>query len=117
MGRSTPALSVRERSLALRRTAAVTLWGVLLPLGIFGTLGRFLLLLAYEHAPATLVMPFLYAQIAFAVLGGRWVFAYAPDAVWLAGIALIAVSGAAGTWLAAREKCGLDALAAQPPAP
>lgn len=96
---------------------APAFWGVLLLLGVFGTLGHFLLLLAYEHAPATQVMPFLYAQIAFAVLAGWWVFAHAPDAVSLAGIALIAVSGAAGTWLAAREKHDLDALAAQPPAP
>ena len=95
---------------------APALRGVLL-LGIFGTLGHFLLLLAYVHTPATQVMPFLYAQIAFAVLGGWWVFAHAPDAVSLAGIVLIAVSGAAGTWLAAREKRDLDALAAQPPAP
>ena len=96
---------------------APALWGALLLLGVFATLGHFLLILAYQRVPATTVMPFLYLQIAFAVLAGWLVFAHAPDRWSLSGIALIAVSGAAGTWLAAREKHDLEALAAQPPTP
>ena len=93
---------------------APALWGVLLLLGVFSTLGHFLLILAYQRAPATTVMPFLYVQIAFAVFGGWLVFSHVPDgASWL-GIALIAASGAAGTWMAAREKRDAVALAAQP---
>ena len=49
--------------------------------------------------------------------GGWLVLAHAPDlALWL-GIALIAVSGAVGTWLAGREERDAPALAVQPPAP
>ena len=94
---------------------APSTWGLLLLLGVFGTVGHFLLILAYQRAPATTVMPFLYAQIAFAVFGGWLVFAHAPDAASWLGIALIAVSGAAGTWLAAREKHDAATLAALAP--
>ena len=89
-------------------------WGLLLLLGVFSTVGHFLLILAYQRVPATTVMPFLYAQIAFAVFGGWLVFAHVPDAASWLGIALIAASGATGTWLAAREKRDAVALAALP---
>ena len=93
---------------------APSTWGLLLLLGVLGTVGHFLLILAYQRAPATTVMPFLYTQIAFAVLGGWLVFAHVPDAASWLGIALIAVSGATGTWLAAREKRAAVALAVLP---
>jgi drug/metabolite transporter (DMT)-like permease len=93
------------------------LWAVLLLLGVFSTLGHFLLIVAYQRAPTTTVTPFLYVQIGFAVLGGWLVFSQRPDRWSLSGIALIAVSGAVGTWLAAREKHDTEALAAQPVTP
>ncbi len=91
-------------------------WALLLLLGVFATLGHFLLIVAYQRAPATTVTPFLYAQIGFALLGGWLVFAHEPDRWSFVGIALIAVSGATGTWLAAREKRRAEeqAQAAQP---
>lgn len=79
-------------------------WAVLLLLGVFATLGHFLLIVAYQRATASTVTPFLYVQIGFAVLGGWLVFAHRPDRSSLLGIALIAASGALGTWLAARQK-------------
>ena len=93
------------------------LWGLLALLGVFGTLGHFLLILAYQRAPASTVTPFLYTQLGFAVFGGWLVFSHEPDRWSFLGIALIAVSGATGTWLAAREKHEDEALAAQPPTP
>ncbi|MEO6362820.1 MAG: DMT family transporter [Caldimonas sp.] len=79
-------------------------WALLCLMGLMGTVGHFVLILAYQRAPASTLTPYLYAQIAFAMLGGWLVFAQVPDAVSLAGMALIAVCGAAGAWLTVRER-------------
>ncbi len=73
-------------------------------MGLMGTVGHFFLILAYQRAPASTLTPYLYAQIAFAMLGGWLVFSHVPDAVSLFGMALIAVCGAAGAWLTVRER-------------
>ena len=80
-------------------------WWMLLGLmGLLGTVGHFLLILAYQRAPASTLTPYLYAQIAFAMLGGWLLFGQVPDGVSLIGIAMIAVCGAAGAWLTVRER-------------
>lgn len=79
------------------------LWAGLLLMGLMGTVGHFLLILAYARAPASTLTPYLYAQIGFAMLGGWLVFSHVPDGWSMAGIALIATCGAAGGWLTARE--------------
>lgn len=69
------------------------LW-LLLAIGVVGTLGHWLLVLAFGMAPASTLMPFMYTQIAAAALGGWLVFRQLPDAwAWL-GMAVIAVCGA-----------------------
>lgn len=78
-------------------------WVSLLLMGLMATVGHFLLILAYTNAPASWITPYLYAQIAFAVLGGWLVFSHLPDRLSVAGIALIAVCGIAGGWLTVRE--------------
>ena len=76
-----------------------TVWLKLLLLGVFSSLGHYLLILAYGRArPATLT-PYLYSQIAFATLSGWLVFDHAPDAWSVAGICVIAACGVLGTWL------------------
>ena len=79
-------------------------WALLCLMGFMGTVGHFLLILAYQRAPASTLTPYLYAQIAFAMLGGWLLFSHVPDAVSLAGMALIAVCGATGAWLTVRER-------------
>lgn len=79
-------------------------WLMLVLLGAFSSLGHYLLILAYGRASPATLTPYLYAQIAFAVLAGWLVFAHKPDAWAVVGIALIAGSGVLGTWLADREK-------------
>ena len=78
-------------------------WAGLLLMGIMGTVGHFLLILAYGRAPAATLTPFLYAQIGFAMLGGWLVFSHVPDRWSMIGIVMIAICGAAGAWLAVRE--------------
>lgn len=83
-----------------------SVWALLLLIGAFGTLGHFLLILAYARAPIAVLTPYLYLQIGFSTLGGWLIFSHMPDAWALAGIALVSASGALGTWLTAREQRG-----------
>ena len=73
--------------------------GMLLLVGALGTVGHYLLILAYKRSPASNLTPYLYAQIVFAMLGGWLVFSQVPDNWALAGIAVIAVCGVAGALL------------------
>jgi drug/metabolite transporter (DMT)-like permease len=79
-------------------------WALLCLMGFMGTVGHFLLILAYQRAPASTLTPYLYAQIGFAMFGGWLMFAQVPDAASMVGIALIAVCGATGAWLTVRER-------------
>lgn len=79
-------------------------WALLCLMGAAGTVGHFMLILAYQRAPASTLTPYLYAQIAFALLGGVLVFGQMPDGFSLLGIGLIALCGAAGAWLTVHER-------------
>lgn len=79
-------------------------WALLCLMGFMGTVGHFILILAFQRAPASTLTPYLYAQIGFAMLGGWIVFSRVPDLVSLAGISMIAVCGAAGAWLTVKER-------------
>lgn len=80
-----------------------TLWAGLCLMGLMGTVGHFMMILAYARAPVSTLTPFLYAQIGFAMLGGWLAFSHVPDHLSTLGIGMIAVCGAAGAWLAVRE--------------
>lgn len=71
--------------------------------GLMGTVGHFLLILAYGRAPASTLSPYLYTQIGFAMLAGWLVFDHIPGALEWTGIGLIGVCGALAGWLSARE--------------
>lgn len=81
----------------------VALWGWLMFMGLMGTVGQFLLILAYQRVPSATLTPYFYGQIGFAMLGGWIAFSHVPDGWSLAGMGLIALCGAAGAWLAIRE--------------
>lgn len=83
--------------------ASWTAWVALAFMGGAATIGHFLLILAYARTPAATLMPYLYAQIGFAMLGGWLVFSHVPDGWSLLGMALVAACGAAGAWLTVRE--------------
>jgi drug/metabolite transporter (DMT)-like permease len=79
------------------------LWAGLILMGAMGSIGHFLLILAYARAPAATLTPYLYAQIGFAMLGGWLVFSHVPDRWSMLGMVLITLCGAAGAWLTVRE--------------
>lgn len=105
----TPVLLLSPVDLASGLAAVTPLQLVLLfCLGLFATAGHLLLILAFGLAPASTLMPFVYAQIGAAALVGWVVFGYLPDAWSWVGMAVVAVCGAASAWLNVRE-------AARPP--
>jgi drug/metabolite transporter (DMT)-like permease len=61
--------------------------------GLFGTLGHFLFILAFRHAPASALTPFTYAQLLWAMLLGWLFYRTFPDGLAIAGMAIIAGSG------------------------
>jgi drug/metabolite transporter (DMT)-like permease len=79
------------------------IWLLLCFMGVAATIGHFMLILAYQRAPAATLTPYLYSQIAFAMMAGVVVFSHVPDGWALAGIVLIAICGAGGGWLTVRE--------------
>ena len=85
------------------RAAPPPLWGLLLLAGVLGTLGHLCLILALGMAPMAVLMPFTYAQIAFASLTGWIVFQHVPDAWAFAGMVVVAACGAAAVWLNLRD--------------
>lgn len=91
-----------------------SLWGWMVLMGVAATVGHFMLILAYMRAPAATLTPYLYAQIGFAMLGGWVAFSHVPDGWSMAGMLLIAVCGALGAWLTARESRALAQFNVRP---
>lgn len=79
-------------------------WLLLAGMALAGCAGHLCLVLAYARAPVGVLTPYLYLQIAFAMLGGWMVFSHVPDVWSLMGVAMIAASGVGGTAAAARER-------------
>jgi drug/metabolite transporter (DMT)-like permease len=67
-------------------------------IGVLGTIGHFLFILAFQRAPASALTPFTYVQVVFATLIGWQVYGYFPGALTLSGMALIVGSGLLLTW-------------------
>jgi drug/metabolite transporter (DMT)-like permease len=79
------------------------LWLGLFLMGAAGTIGHVLMIKSFERAPAATLMPYMYMQIAFAMLGGWIMFDHIPDHLSLIGIGLIAACGTAGGFLTLYE--------------
>ncbi len=62
-------------------------------IGVFSTAGHFLLIRAYDHAPAPVLAPFSYFEIVSATVLGYLVFGDFPEPMTWAGISVIAASG------------------------
>jgi len=73
--------------------------GLMVLIGVLGTTGHLLLILALGTAPAATLMPFTYAQIGAAALLGWLVFGQLPDFWAWVGMAIVSLCGAASAWL------------------
>lgn len=69
--------------------------------GMLGGMGHFLLIRAFELAPASVLAPFLYTQLLIVSGIGYLVFDAFPDAWSLLGMAIIVASG---IWVAVRHR-------------
>lgn len=68
-------------------------WGWMGAMGLLGGVGHLLLIRALTFAPASLVSPFAYSQIIWALALGWLIFGDLPDGWMLAGCAVIIGSG------------------------
>ena len=62
-------------------------------MGACGSIGHYLLILAYRHAPTSVVAPFIYTQIVSAIAVGYIFFGDLPDRWTLIGAAIVIASG------------------------
>ena len=76
-------------------------WALIVVIGVLASIGHFLLITAYEHASATLLAPFTYSALIWAMLLGWLVFGDFPDGWSLVGMGIIVASG---LYLANRQR-------------
>lgn len=76
-------------------------WAFMLLTGIFGGFAHFLIIIAHQYAPASLLAPFYYTQIVWSVLVGFIAFGDKPDGFTIAGAGVVIASG---LYLMARER-------------
>ncbi len=67
--------------------------GLAVMLGLLASVGQSIVVVAYRHAPASVLAPFSYAQLVWAGFAGWLVFGNLPDRWTLVGAAIIAASG------------------------
>jgi drug/metabolite transporter (DMT)-like permease len=68
-------------------------WAILIALGLFGGMGQLFLTSALRFAPVSVVVPFDYTQLLWAVLLGWWLWGTRPPATTWIGAAVIVASG------------------------
>ena len=84
----------------LQFTAPDIAW--MIALGVLATLGHYLFTAAYREAPASLLAPVNYLHLVWAAALGVVIFGHTPDAISLAGMALVCASGVANAVRAQR---------------
>ena len=62
-------------------------------LGVMGGVGHFFLIRAHDHAPASVLGPFMYGQLLTALVLGWLVFGQLPDGIAVLGMVVITASG------------------------
>ncbi len=68
-------------------------FSALMVAGVLGGIGQILLTSSYRHADASVVAPFEYASILFALVIGYWVFGEVPTRTMLIGASIIVLAG------------------------
>ena len=78
--------------------------GLMALLGVLGIVGQWCFIRAYVWSSASFVAPLVYLQLFWSTTSGGWFFTQIPDALSLAGMALIAGSGVAIMWSETRAR-------------
>jgi drug/metabolite transporter (DMT)-like permease len=79
------------------------IWGLMLIVGLAASTGHLLLVMALKKTHASVVTPFIYTQLGFAVIGGWLMFGRVPDGWSFFGMAVIALCGIANAWISLRD--------------
>lgn len=79
-------------------------WAVIVTCGLMGGVGHLAVAHAHRHASAAVLGPFLYQQILYMSFWGWLVFAQVPDALVVAGAAVVVLSGLYLLWLEMRHR-------------
>lgn len=80
------------------------LWLAVVAMGLCSGVGHLILLQAYTHATPSVISPFLYSQIGFAMTVGWLLFDQVPDAQSLLGMAGVVLCGLCSMWLSVRGR-------------
>lgn len=67
--------------------------GLMVVMGVFASLGHFLLIVGHRRAPASVLSPFIYSQMIWMVALGYFVFGDVPNHWTLAGAVIVIGSG------------------------
>lgn len=73
-------------------------------IGVFASLGHYLLILAHQRAPASTLIPFMYTQLIWMILVGYIAFGDVPDLYTLIGGGIVIASGLYLLWQERRSK-------------
>lgn len=73
--------------------ASPYIWLLLGSMGFWGGIGHYIFIMAYRHAPASTLAPFIYLGLITHAAGGYLVFDQVPDRWTLAGAAIVIASG------------------------
>ncbi|MBL8288553.1 MAG: DMT family transporter [Rubrivivax sp.] len=84
--------------------ASGLVWAVAIGCGLTGGVGHLAVAHAHRHASAAVLGPFLYQQILYMSFWGWLVFAQVPDALVVAGAAVVVLSGLYLLWLEVRHR-------------
>ncbi len=82
-------------------TPTILQWLLLMWMGFVGAIGHFFMIKAFERAPASLLAPFDYTTLIWAILFGFFLFGDLPDAWTIVGAMIIVSSG---LYLVRRER-------------
>jgi drug/metabolite transporter (DMT)-like permease len=78
---------------------------IMIGMGFFASLGHWLLILAHERAPASVLTPFTYTQLLWMIISGFVVFGDRPTGAVLLGAGIVV---GCGLYLVGRERAGRE---------
>ena len=68
-------------------------WALMVSMGVYASVGHYLLILAHQRAPAAILSPFMYTQLVWMIGLGYVLFGDLPDHWTLAGSLIVIASG------------------------
>ena len=90
---------------------------ILITLGILGGLAHIFLTESYRFAAASVIAPFDYTSMLWALLLGYWMFGEVPTALVFVGAAIVTAAGLFVLWRERTQKLRYERVPEEPPAP